>query len=200
MEANDPLHAVVLAAGAGSRFGGGKLLAPFKGRPLLAWALDRALAAPVRGVTVVTGADACAVGACVRELAAGRPLEVERARDWGAGVSASLRAGLARVPPGAAGAFVFLGDMPSVPADVADRLALAWRAGGVAAAAPVCGGRRGHPVLLGRALFAAASALDGDRGAGALLDGLGARLARVETDDPGVLFDVDIPAALAGAG
>jgi molybdenum cofactor cytidylyltransferase len=149
---------------------------------------------------VVTGADACAVSALVREAAAGRAVTVERAAHWADGLAASLRAGLAATPADAAGAFIFLGDMPDIPADMAGRLRDAWRATGALAAAPVCGGRRGHPVLLGRALFAAAGALTGDRGAGALLAGLGPRLATVETDDPGVLFDVDTPAALADAG
>lgn len=192
-----PLHAVVLAAGAGTRFGGGKLRADYRGRPLLAWALDAAFAAPTAGVTLVTGADACETGAVAREAAAGRPLAVVRCADWAAGLSASLAVGLARVPAEAAGALVFLGDMPRIPEGLAARLVEAFAAEGVEAAAPVCGGRRGHPALLGRALFAAAATLNGDRGAGALLAGLGPRLARVETDDPGVLFDVDTPAALA---
>ncbi len=192
-----PLHALVLAAGAGTRFGGRKLLAPWRGRPLVAWALESAFAAPVEGVTLVTGADASAVGAAAREAAAGRPLAMERAEDWARGLSGSLRAGLARVPSEAAGAFVFLGDMPRIPAEVAPCLAAAWFARRAAAAAPVWEGRRGHPVLLGRELFAEAMALEGDRGAGALLAYMGARLALVEADDGGVLFDVDTPAALA---
>ncbi|MBE7219715.1 MAG: NTP transferase domain-containing protein, partial [Caulobacteraceae bacterium] len=93
---------------------------------------------------------------------------------------------------------IFLGDMPRIPAETPPALAAAWFARRAPAAAPMWEGRRGHPVLLGRELFAEASVLGGDRGAGALLDRLGPRLARVEADDVGVLFDVDTPGALDG--
>ena len=59
----ETLEAVVLAAGSGSRFGGGKLLAAWGAGVLLEGALAAAFAAPVRGVTVVIGADAEAVAA-----------------------------------------------------------------------------------------------------------------------------------------
>lgn len=188
-------YALVLAAGAGTRFGGDKLRAPMAdGRPLLAHALDAAFAAPVAGVTVVVGCGAEAVWAAAREAAAaaGRELERVDAPAWAKGLSASLKAGIAALPAEASAALVFLGDMPRVPPGLATRLVEAWR-GGAVAAVPVSAGRRGNPALLGRELFAAVAALEGDRGAGALLDGLGARLARVPVEDPGVLLDVDRP-------
>ena len=63
-------EAVVLAAGAGRRFGGGKLLAPWAGGALLDGALAAAFAAPVRRVIVVTGTAAAQVEAVVRDFAA----------------------------------------------------------------------------------------------------------------------------------
>lgn len=189
------LCAVVLAAGAGSRFGGGKLLAPCGAGVLLDGALACAFAAPAEQVIVVTGADADRVGAAARSFAertgAAARLRLVHAVDHAEGLAASLRAGLAAVPPEADAAFVFLGDMPRVPPAMASRLAEALD--GRLAAAPVLAGRRGHPVLIAKALFPALTALSGDRGAGPVLAGLGERLATVETDDPGVLFDVDTP-------
>ena len=192
------LEAVVLAAGAGSRFGGGKLVAPWRGGVLLDGALAAALVAPVRRVTVVWGADprvAEAARAFGLRTDARQRLTILRAERHAEGLSASLRAGIEALADDCSGVFVFLGDMPRAPAAVAPALAQAL-AGGALAAAPVALGRRGHPVLFGRNLFPALTALDGDRGAAAVLDGLGDALALVEAPDDGVLFDVDRPADL----
>ena len=73
----EALDAIVLAAGAGTRFGGGKLTADWSGAPLLEAAIAAAFAAPVRTVSVVWGAD-------------GRVLEVASrwaSRHWRSGVS-----------------------------------------------------------------------------------------------------------------
>ena len=178
---------VLLAAGTGSRFGGGKLLAPYEGGLLLHGALAAAFAAPVRGVTIVTGADATAVAAVAREF---HPtVRVVEAVDHAEGMAASLRAGIASLPADTQGAFVFLGDMPRVPHVVAGLLARAL-ARGAPAAIPTFDGRRGNPVLLGAALFPQLLALTGDQGARGVLQGLEG-LALVEAPDDGVLFDVD---------
>jgi molybdenum cofactor cytidylyltransferase len=185
------LHALVLAAGAGSRFGGGKLMAPWRGGALIDGALDAALAAPVEDVRVVVGADPT-VAAHV--LTRGGATVVEAA-DHALGLSASLKAGIAALPDGAAGALIFLGDMPLVPRSVLASLAQAL-ADGAPAAVPVWQGRQGHPAALASRLFAQIMTLSGDRGARAVLDGLGDALALIEAPDAGVLFDVDRPADL----
>jgi len=198
-EAKDRLEAIVLAAGAGARFGGGKLLAPWRDGVLLDGALAAAFAAPVRGASVVWGADAriaeAAMAFATRVGKADR-LRLVHAADHAAGLSQSLKAGVESLPPNAAGAFVFLGDMPRIPAGVLAPLAEALAAG-AAAAAPVFAGRRGHPVLFGAALFHALAGLSGDRGAGELLGRLGDHLARITAPDDGVLYDVDRPQDLA---
>ena len=195
MATGDSFAAVVLAAGSATRFGGGKLLADWRGAPLLHGALAAARAAPVGSVTVVTGADAEAVAACA--WAFDPDVRLVHAADHAEGMAASLRAGIASLPPEARGAFVFLGDMPRVPHAVLAPLAAAVSAG-APAAAPVFAGRRGNPVVLGRELFAEVAKLAGDVGARPVLQGLGARLALVEAPDDGVLFDVDERTDLSG--
>ncbi len=190
-----PLEALVLAAGAGSRFGGGKLLAPWRDGVLLDGALAAAFAAPVRRVTVVWGADA-RVPEAARAWAAANGeaarLRAVAAQAHAEGLSASLKAGLASLDPGCEGVFVFLGDMPRIPRSVLAPLAKALAAG-AAAAAPTFAGRRGHPVLIARALFGEVLTLKGDRGAGMLLQALGPAVASVAAPDDGVLYDIDRP-------
>ena len=192
-------EAVVLAAGSGSRFGGGKLLAPWGDGVLLDGALACAFAAPARGVSVVTGADAGRVAAAARAYAAragqAARLRIVEVRDHAQGMGASLRAGIAALPADTAAVFVFLGDMPRVPVAVLGPMAAALRAG-APAAAPAFAGRRGNPVLLGAALFPDLKALEGDQGARQVLQALGDSLATIEAPDDGVLFDVDEPGDL----
>jgi len=190
----------VLAGGAGTRFGGAKLTAPWRGGALIDGALAAAFAAPARTVTIVTGADSAVDGAA-RRFAEGAGqtarLKVVHCSGHAEGMGATLRVGIASLPSDGAGAFVFLGDMPHIPAMVLPELATAV-AGGAPAAAPAFEGQRGHPVLFSASLFPELRALSGDKGARSVLRSLGERLALVPTDDPGVLFDVDRPDDLAG--
>lgn len=191
----DAFDAIVLAAGAGKRFGGGKLTSPWRDGVLLDACLAAAFASPVRRVSVVWGADGRVLEAASRfasRTGQSARLRMVHARDHAEGMAASLRAGVAALPRDCAGAFVFLGDMPRIPDGVAARLAQAVR-DGAWAAAPIVGERRGHPVLFGRNLFAPLKALTGDQGGGKLLEALADDLALVPVDDPGVLFDVDEP-------
>jgi molybdenum cofactor cytidylyltransferase len=184
------IHALVLAAGFGSRFGGGKLMTPWRGRTLLDGALDAAFAAPVKAVHVVVGADAR-----VAEHALKRGARIVEARDHALGLSASLKTGIAALPGDAAGALIFLGDMPLVPHAVLEPLVQAIEAG-APAAVPVFEGRVGNPAALAARLFPQVLALDGDRGARAILEGLSETLVKVSSPDAGILTDVDLPGDL----
>lgn len=196
------LAAVVLAGGAGARFGGGKLLAPWGDGFLIEGALDAAAAAPVVLITVVTGADGRVEGA-VRAWAERRAqadrLRLTHAADHAEGMAATLRAGIAALPSDTGGAFIFLGDMPRIPGEVA--IDLATRLGpGVLAAVPTFEGRRGHPALFSAALFPRLLALAGDEGARSILRGLGPGLAEAPMTSPGILQDVDTPEDLDALG
>lgn len=181
----------MLAAGSGSRFGGRKLLAPWRGGVLLDAALAAAFAAPVRTVTLVTGADAEDVAAAARAFAPDpQRLRIVHADRHAEGMGASLAAGAAALPDDASGVMVFLGDMPRIPATVPAALAEAL-AEGAEAATPVFEGRRGHPVAFGAALIPALRTLSGDEGARSVLARLGDHLRPVPTQDGGILFDVD---------
>ena len=184
--------AIVLAAGHSSRFGGGKLRALYRTRPVIDWVLDAALAAPVAQVVVVWGGDPL-IG---EGLPKNPRLKSLLAVDHALGMGASLAAGLGGIDPQSQGVLVFLGDMPRVPALVIPDLMAAVQNGAMAAA-PSFNGRRGHPVLIGQSLFARLLSLGGDQGAGKILDQLGTQLCLIPAPDDGCLFDIDRPEDLA---
>ena len=188
--------AVVLAAGLSRRMGGNKLLAEIEGVPLVARCVRAVLASRARPVVVVTGHES----ERVRAALAGDGLRFAQNPEPEAGLSASLRVGLAALGPGVAGAVVCLADMPWVTSAHVDALLAAFEAD---ARHPICvptwQGRRGNPVLWPARHFAEIAALSGDRGARALLAAHAAEVCYVPVGDAGVTRDVDTPDALAGS-
>jgi CTP:molybdopterin cytidylyltransferase MocA len=187
---------VLLAAGAGSRFGGGppKVLHPFRGRPLLTWPLAALRDGGVEHVVVVLGAraDEVAVGA---EFGAA---QVVRCAEWSEGLSASLRVGLQVSAEGGADATVIaLADQPLLNARAVARLIAARAPSEFDALRATYAGMRGHPTLLESATFGAVEGLRGDAGARALLDDRATRVGLIACDGLGCPDDVDTPAELA---
>lgn len=186
--------ALILAGGAGRRFGGGKLLADMAGAPVIRRVADAVTQAGFAEVTVVTGAD----DAAVRGALAGLTVRILHAPDWAEGTAATLRCGIAALAPDAKGVCVFLGDMPLVPVDLTPALiALAERSG--YAARPRLAGKPGHPVAFTRAALADLAKLEGDQGAAALLRQRADGVAYCDTEDSGALLDIDTPDDLAAA-
>ncbi len=188
-------HAVVLAAGAGRRFGGGKLLASWRGEPLVRWSVRSALSARVETVTVVLGSDAGQVEAALAGITDAR-LKIAVADDWADGMSASLCAGLAAVPRDATSICVLLADMPAIPIGMIDAL-LDQIDNGVPAARPLHPEGPAHPVAFSATLLPRLASLQGDQGARAMLQALGDQVVFLPTSDPGVVFDIDRPADLS---
>ena len=187
-----PVGAIVLAAGRSTRMGSNKLLADLHGKPVVAHVVDTIAEAGLPPPLVVLGN----MGAEVRAALGQRPAQYVHAPDFAEGLSRSLRAGLAAAPEAWRGALVCLGDMPRVtPATLAALARAAVGEGSVAV--PVAQGKRGNPVLWGRAHFARLSGLDGDVGGKALLAELEDALVEVPVEGEGIFADVDTPEALA---
>ena len=183
---------LVLAAGGGSRFGGGKLAAELDGRPLLDHATDAMRAAPAIGrLAVVLGAGAEEL----RRVADLAGAEVVVCEGWDEGIAASLRAGFEAL--GDCDAIVLtLGDQPFVTPEAIELVAA--EAGGPAPAArAVYDGRPGHPVLIRRELYPRIAELRGDAGARDLLAAAGAR--EIECAQLCPADDVDTPGDLEAA-
>ncbi|MBO1074452.1 NTP transferase domain-containing protein [Roseomonas marmotae] len=188
--------ALVLAAGRSSRMAPlNKLLVrDAEGRPMVARVVDNILASGARPVVVVTGHERQQVEAAL----AGKAVTLVPAEDFASGLSASLKAGLAALPPQAEGVVICLGDMPLVPGAAIDRMLAAFDPEeGRAIVQPSYQGRPGNPVLWSREFLPEMMALTGDTGARRLLVRHAERVAEVEMPDDAVLRDFDTPEALA---
>jgi phosphoribosylaminoimidazole-succinocarboxamide synthase len=182
--------AVVLAAGAGSRFGATKQLAGLDGRSLVEHVVAAAAEAGVADTVVVVGHDADRVAARA-EVAA--PVRVVTNPDHASGQASSLRVGLAAAADGDAEvAVVLLADEPDVTAD-AIRAVVGAVDGGVVAARAAYDDGEGHPVAFARAVWPRLSTVEGDRGARDVLAALGVVGVPVAGPRP---RDVDTPADL----
>jgi molybdenum cofactor cytidylyltransferase len=179
---------LVLAAGAGTRFGSVKQLAELDGRPLLEHSILAMIASPVGRVVVVLGSGAEEVLGRV-DMHGAEGVVNER---WDEGQSASLACGLAELSDCEA-VVVTLGDQPRVSPNAIGRV-IAARGEGAAAVRATYFGEPGHPVLLERDLFERMRDVTGDHGARNLLISMHTR--EVPCEDLGGGEDVDTPAQL----
>lgn len=189
--------AVVLAAGAGRRFGGGKLLARLEGRPVLQHVLDALAAAGLDDVVVVLGDEASTIEAALAWRGERRVRNPDPAR----GLASSLQVGLAAVEEGSrqpvTGALIVLGDQPDLRPDaVAVILGAGSAQGGSRAIVPHYEADAGrNPVLLPRSLWSVAHDLSGDQGLGGWLAAHPERVREVPV--AGANPDIDRRADLA---
>ncbi|NKC31568.1 NTP transferase domain-containing protein [Falsiroseomonas selenitidurans] len=189
--------ALVLAAGRSRRMAPlNKLLLPDnKGVPMILRVVDNVLASHASPVIVVTGHER----ERVEEALAGRPVLFAFAPNYADGLSASLKAGLAAVPPEAEGIMVCLGDMPLVSGVMLDRLLSAFDPEeGRAIVQPTFRGKQGNPMLWAREFLPQMLAITGDIGARHLAARHADRLVEVEMASDAVLRDFDTTESLKG--
>ncbi len=181
------LHAIVLAAGASSRFGSAKQLVRIGDRPLLSLVTGRTAEVVGHALIVVLGARAAQLAPLLKHSAG----SVVVNRDWREGLASSIRAGIARLPSSCTGVMLVLADQACVTAGDLRRLAGAWNRQPLAVAAARYGATIGAPAIFPRHLFAQLSELRGDSGARMLLKRHADRLVKVPMAS--AAFDLDTP-------
>jgi molybdenum cofactor cytidylyltransferase len=189
------IGALLLAAGQSRRMGGpNKLLAEIEGVPMVARVAQRLLASRARPIVAVLGNRADEIDAALGRL----PVERVRNPDFAAGLSTSLKCGLAALPADLDGVLVCLGDMPLVSGRHLDRLIAAFNPlEGRAIVVPTRRDKRGNPVLWAKRFFPEMAQIAGDVGARHLIGEHAELVAEVEMDDDAILVDIDTPEALA---
>lgn len=190
-------HALLLAAGTSTRFGSNKLLALWRGRPLLSHVIAGIAALRDRGV--VSGATAVVQDGDERsaDLLRQAGFRVIWNEDSERGMAWSLQLGLRALTvlsPQPDAALIFLADQPSPSTEAAEEVVRAWKLSGSAVVRPRYADspdEPGHPVLLDRDAWGLAERLTGDQGLGRALSLSPDMVVHVDVD--GANPDVDTP-------
>jgi molybdenum cofactor cytidylyltransferase len=183
---------LLLAAGKSERYGQHKLLADFKGQALVLRSLD-SLANCDRVIAVIRNNDID-----LQHILQAAGIQTVINKDAGQGIGSSIACGI-RASRHSDGWCILPADMPNIARETVDQVANALRKG-AHIAAPYFEGSRGHPVGFSHTFAEQLMMLEGDVGARNILLQHSETLLHIETDDSGILLDIDTPGDLAKAG
>lgn len=164
-----------------------KQLLPLAGKPAILHCLEAVLGSGVEEVVVVVGACGDDVAAAIGHL----PVRIACNRDADADMAGSVRVGLAALEGSASGVMILLADQPRVAQGTCRRLREEHGKTPEAILIPVHGGAKGHPTVFPYRLlhpFPRGMTLRG------VIDKYQGRVRLLESDDPGVVADMDTPA------
>lgn len=181
------LTGILLAAGQSNRFGTNKLLTPLSnGIPLIVHSARLLKTALPNVVVVVNPGDRNSIALLERE-------NIRTVLNYSAeaGMGTSIAHGVHNTAQ-SDGWVIALADMPYIKARTIRSVATSLRHD-FSICAPRYGNRRGHPVAFGRGYAQALKQLDGDQGARSIITSNRTYLELIETEDPGVITDVDYP-------
>lgn len=182
---HEPVAAIILAAGGSERLGKSKQMLEWKGKPFVCQVAEKALASGLDKVIAVTGSDAETTEAALQGL----DIQIVRNKDWQAGQSSSVKAGLAALPARIGAALFMVVDQPQLPIALIDALRAEHAATLAPIVAPLVDGHRSNPVLFDRSTFADFASLEGDVGGRAIFSKH--QVTWVPWLDPSISIDVD---------
>jgi molybdenum cofactor cytidylyltransferase len=179
---------LILAAGESSRMGTDKATLAYRGRTFLEAIVQTLREADIEHIVVVLGHH----GEEIQRHVKIEPAQVVINPDYKSGQTSSLQVGLGSLLADEPEAILLcLVDHPAVAAETVGRLVATFRQSGAPVAIPTYQGRRGHPVLIARQVFAELLELASDVGADSVVRRYRAATRFVEVEDEGVVMDVD---------
>jgi molybdenum cofactor cytidylyltransferase len=186
--------AIVLAAGASTRYGQPKQLLSVGGKTMLQHVVDVVLASSVDQTIIVLGHRADEIGASVWQgllTTTDKPADIVTNEEWEAGLSTSVQAGLRAIRPDVQAALFVLADQPAITPGIIVALLGRYQETGAPIVVPTYQGKRGNPALFDRSLFAELMKVRDDQGGRQLIDRYANRTEKVEISSEAVLVDVD---------
>jgi len=190
------LEGIILAAGESRRMGYPKPLLDIGGRTFIEHIAETMLAVVPR-LVIVIGAHRERVRAAIPRDAR---IAIVENPDYSRGQLSSLKVGIGVIQPDSAGAIVHLGDHPMVRVETFRAIVDSYHRTGKPIVIARHDGRRGHPVIFDRAMFAELLSAPEEEGARHVVNADPSRVAYVDLNDPGINLDLDTPSDLARAG
>jgi len=181
------IWAMILAAGESKRMGKPKLLLPVGEKTMIETVIDRVVHSKAEKILVVLGSNREKIEKKIGNL----PLEIAVNPDFKEGMLSSVQHGFHVLPEDVQAVLIFLGDQPSIPTDVIDRVIDAFRETGKGIVLPVYKGERGHPVLIDMKYRHDVKNLNPEVGLRELVYGRPEDILEVEVDDAGILRDIN---------
>jgi molybdenum cofactor cytidylyltransferase len=185
------IAAVILSAGESSRMGRPKALLPIDGQTFIEKIVGALARTRVGKIIVVLGHDAETLKRRLEHLAVAFLVNA----DYKSGQLSSLQTAVRQLQSDREcdGMLVHLVDHPYISSTLVDIMIERFYASNKLIVVPRCQGKRGHPVIFSRALFAELLNAPLDQGAKAVVNAHREETLEIETDDPGIAVDIDTP-------
>lgn len=184
------IAAIILAAGSSNRMGFPKALLSIGGYTFLEKIYRNVVKVGFKPVRIIAGKHYDVIAERYPEL---MPIMIKNERPE-LGQLHSLRLGLREIGGECDGVCALLVDHPLVQAETIMLLAGEYEQGGCSIIIPTCRGKRGHPVVFDKSVFAELMTVPLEGGAKQVVRKDEKRVTEVEVDDAGILADIDTKA------
>jgi molybdenum cofactor cytidylyltransferase len=181
------IWAIILAAGESRRMGEPKLLLPFGQKTIIETVVDHVIQSKADRGLVVIGHNEEKIRKKIRDL----PITIVVNPAYRQGMLSSVQRGFASLPEDARAALIVLGDQPSIPPSVIDRIVDAKDKTEKGIVIPIHKGRRGHPILIAMKYREEVMRLDPETGLRGLVHDHADDVLEVEVYNPAILKDID---------
>jgi molybdenum cofactor cytidylyltransferase len=181
------IWSIILAAGESKRMGSPKMLLPFGGKTIIESIIDKVMNSDSKDIIVVLGAEKEAIANKIKNM----PVRYCYNEKFKEGMLSSVKCGFNNLPFGFRAALIFPGDQPMISSEAINSVINAYLHSKKGLVIPVYKNKRGHPLLIDSCYIDEIKNISPSIGLHSLAEKFADDVLEVETDDPGILDDID---------